>query len=255
MQYKNINSTSIEQMHYIDYYNLKKKKNTSYNLVFTTGKEFYLNTLDTMLIDIYTFYFLRNFTFNNWKTNDLINARFFFEDLIYLTRSWSLIKGYPISGGRTHSNSKQCRKNKLLFNFRLNQFYSMFGYKKRNIYPTLIICEYTNRLWKNNWYYEWLQAYIFLLKLANKKTTYIPIDPVKLSKNFTNGYIREGNAAKLGKSKKITKVGTIGLPIFFTRWLYYDSTPIEFPYKLWISDSDRKKMGKKRKKNKKKNIK
>lgn len=45
----------------------------------------------------------------------------------------------------------------------------------------------------------------------------VPIDPVKLAKNFTNGYIRVGKAAKIGKSKKITKVATIGLPIFFSR--------------------------------------
>ena len=45
----------------------------------------------------------------------------------------------------------------------------------------------------------------------------IPFDPVQLSKNFTNGYERVGKAAKIGKSKKITQVATIGLPIFFSQ--------------------------------------
>lgn len=93
---------------------------------------------------------------------------------------------------------------------------------------------------------------MFLLKLIKPNTRKIPFDPVKLSKNFTNGYIRTGKAAKLSKSKKVTKVTTIGLPIFFSKWLYYDNPPKSFPYILWISDSDRKKMGVKRKKNKKK---
>ena len=84
----------------------------------------------------------------------------------------------------------------------------------------------------------------------NKKL--VPFDPVKLAKNFTNGYTRVGKAAKIGKSKKITKVATIGLPIYFSRWIYDEFPPRDFPFKLWISDADRRLMGVKRKKNKKK---
>jgi hypothetical protein len=34
--------------------------------------------------------------------------------------------------------------------FEFYQFFANFGFRKRNIYPTLIICEYTNRLWLLN---------------------------------------------------------------------------------------------------------
>ena len=85
-----------------------------------------------------------------------------------------------------------------------------------------------------------------LLKHGQKA---IPFDPVRLSKNQTNGYIRVGSAAKIGKAKQVTNVATIGLPIFFSRLLYYEKLPREFRYRISISDENRRKMGKKSKKN------
>jgi len=38
------------------------------------------------------------------------------------------------------------KKNKLLLNFRVQQYFKMFGQKSRNIYPTLVKAEYNNRL-------------------------------------------------------------------------------------------------------------
>jgi hypothetical protein len=56
-----------------------------------------------------------------------------------------------------------------------------------------------------------------------------------------------GNASKIGKAKKITKQCTIGLPLFFTKYIYSDLLPAHFPYRLTIADDLRKKMGKKKK--------
>lgn len=44
-----------------------------------------------------------------------------------------------------------------------------------------------------------------------------PFNPMLLAKAQTNGYTRTGNAAKLGKSKKVTKSFTIGVPVFFSQ--------------------------------------
>jgi hypothetical protein len=66
-----------------------------------------------------------------------------------------------------------------------------------------------------------------------------------LARGQTNGYVRVGNASKIGKSKKITKQCTIGLPLFFSKYIYSEFLPAEFPYRLSISDDLRKKMGKK----------
>ena len=188
----------------------------------------------------------------DWDTKGFITSCLVMKELINLNTAWRLLKGYPTKGQRTHSNAKQVKKNKLIHEYRLNQFFSLFGYRKRNIYPTLIVAEYTNRLWAFNWFVEWEQAVSFATKLTAPGKNLIPFDPVKLSKNFTNGYLRVGKAAKIGKSKKITKVATIGLPIFFSRWIYDEFPPRHFPYRLWISDDTRRKMGTKRKKNKKK---
>lgn len=89
-----------------------------------------------------------------------------------------------------------------------------------------------------------------MFSLVNPKKQSIPFDPVSLAKGQTNGYLRVGNASKIGKAKKITKQCTVGLPLFFTKYIYTDILPAHFPYKLSIADDLRKKMGKKKKKKK-----
>ena len=175
-----------------------------------------------------------------------------FLDMLHLLKMWRHIKGYPANGQTTYTNANNSKKNKTLLNFRLEQFYSLFGRKKRNIFPTLIQAEYNNRLWFHIWFYEWIQGTQFVFSLVNPKKQTIPFDPVNLSKGQTNGYLRVGNAAKIGKSKKITKQCTIGVPLFFTRYIYSEILPAEFPYKLTIADDLRKRMGKKKKNVKKK---
>lgn len=175
-------------------------------------------------------------------------AYFVLLDMLKLIKMWRHIKGYPANGQTTYTNANSSKKNKILFNFRLNQFYTFFGKKRRDIFPTLIQAEYNNRLWFEMWRDEWGQGLQFLLSLVNPNKQTIPFDPVHLAKGQTNGYIRIGNAAKIGKAKKITKQGTIGVPIFFTRYIYADVLPISFPFKLSISDDTRRKMGKKKKK-------
>ena len=170
-----------------------------------------------------------------------------FLDMLQLLKMWRHIKGYPANGQTTYTNANTSKKNKTLLNFRLDQFYALFGKKRRNIFPTLIQAEYNNRLWHNIWYEEWAQGTQFVFSLVNPKKQSIPFDPVSLSKGQTNGYIRVGNASKIGKAKKITKQCTIGLPLFFTKYIYSDLLPAHFPYRLKIADDLRKKMGKKKK--------
>jgi len=172
-------------------------------------------------------------------------------DMLFLIKIWRHIKGYPGNGQSTHTNARNSRKNKTLMNFRLQQFFGLFGKKKRNIFPTLIQAEYNNRLWFTMWLYEWAQGRQFLFSLVNQKNLTIAFDPVSLAKGQTNGYERIGKAAKVGKAKKITKQGTIGVPLFFTKLIYAEYLPAYFPYRLTIGDDLRRKMGKKNKKNKK----
>lgn len=186
---------------------------------------------------------------NKVDSNQLI-AYIVFLDMLQLMKMWRHIKGYPANGQTTYTNAHSSKKNKTLLNFRLEQFYAMFGKKKRNIFPTLIQAEYNNRLWFDIWFNEWIQATQFVFSLVNPKKQSIPLDPVSLAKGQTNGYIRVGNASKIGKAKKITKQCTIGVPMFFTRYIYAEMLPAEFPYKLTIADDLRKKMGKKKKRKK-----
>jgi hypothetical protein len=63
---------------------------------------------------------------------------------------------------------------------------------------------------------EWIQGMQFVFSLVNTNKLVIPFDPVSLAKGQTNGFVRVGNASKIGKAKKITKQCTIGVPIFFS---------------------------------------
>lgn len=210
-------------------------------------KTLYHCTLETLYVGIKTKKHIKYIAGGRQKSASLV-----FLDMIGLLKMWRHIKGYPANGQTTYTNAASSRKNKMLLNFRLDQFYELFGRKKRNIFPTLIQAEYNNRLWHNIWFNEWIQGTQFVFSLVNPKKQMIPFDPVSLAKGQTNGYVRVGSASKVGKAKKITKQCTVGLPLFFSRYIYADLLPAIFPFRLSIGDDLRKKMGKKAKKNKKK---
>ena len=70
-------------------------------------------------------------------------------------------------------------------------------------------------------------------------------NPALLAGNQTNGYTRIGKAAKIGKSKKLTKVFTIGVPVFFTRFIYYEKIPRGLSKRLVLREEVNKSLGKK----------
>lgn len=179
------------------------------------------------------------------ETRELVNC--IIKDMIHLVKMWRHIRGYPQGGNTTHTNANSSKKNKLLLNFRIQQFYKMFGQKRRNIYPTLIKAEYNNRLWYYNWYIEWKQASFFAKRMAYMGQKAGIFNPVLLAGNQTNGYIRFGKAAKIGKAKKLVKLYTLGVPLLFSRFIYWSNTPRGFP-KIQLKDEVNKRLGKKLKK-------
>ena len=227
-------------------------------------KPFYFRSKKKKMLQKNTNYTIQLSTIpNNFKSkveniNSINNehkvAHLVFLDMLELLKMWRHVKGYPANGQTTYTNANTSKKNKTLLNFRLEQFYKMFGKKKRNIFPTLIQAEYNNRLWHNLWYLEWAQGTQFVFSLVNPNKQTIAFDPVSLAKGQTNGYVRVGNASKIGKAKKITKQCTVGVPMFFTRYIYAELLPAIFPYRLLIADDLRKKMGKKKRKCHKKSI-
>lgn len=166
------------------------------------------------------------------------------KDMLHLVCMWRHIRGYPQGGNTTHTNANSSRKNKLLLNFRINQFYKMFGQKKRNIYPTLVKAEYNNRLWHYNWQEEWLYATRFAIRMLISGPKAGGFNPAVLASNQTNGYPRVGKAAKIGKAKKLVKMFTIGVPLLFARYIYMPRPPRDFP-KIILKDEVNKKLGRK----------
>ncbi len=175
------------------------------------------------------------------------------KDMMLLTKIWRQVKGYSSNGQRSHSNNKNNKKVKTLNFYRLQQFYKLFGKKRRDIFPTLIVAEYTNRLWYNNWVHEWAQGYVFFTLIASKNKRVTKFDPNLLSKNVVTGFKTNKKKKKHNTAKrKIVMVGTIGLPPFFTRYLYFKNVKPELPFTISIHDESRKKMAKKKKNGKKK---
>lgn len=194
-----------------------------------------------------------NYKFLKLPWKNIILYNFILKDMMYYMKIWRLIKSYSSNGQRSHSNNKGNKKNKLILNFRIDQFYRLFGKKRRDIFPSLVIAEYNNRLWFIMWKYGWIQGKIFVLKLALKNKFIVKFDPNMLAKNIVTGLQtvrkkKKHNAAK----KKIVMVATIGVPVLFSMYLYNLKDYKDIHYKLNITDESRKKMGKKSKKIKKK---
>jgi hypothetical protein len=185
----------------------------------------------------------------DWK--NIILFQSLLLDMMYYMKIWRQIKNYSSNGQRSHTNNKGNKKNKLLLNFRVEQFYKLFGKKKKDIFSSLIVAEYNNRLWYIIWRYGWLQGRIFILKLALKNKFVVKFDPNLLSKNGTTGVggIRKKKKHNAAKKKPIM-LGTIGVPLLFSFYLYGLRDYKELHYKLTLTDDSRKKMNRKFKKKK-----
>jgi len=186
-----------------------------------------------------------------WK--DIILYNHLLLDMMYYIKIWRIVKGYSSNGQRSHSNNKGNKKNKSILNFRVQQFYRLFGKKRRDIFPNLIIAEYTNRLWFIMWRRGWIQGKIFVLKLALKNKFIVKFDPNLLAKNVVTGLqtVRKKKKHNVAKKKEIM-VATIGIPVLFSMYIYGLWNYREIYYKLTITDDSRKKMAKKNKKKKNK---
>lgn len=137
------------------------------------------------------------YNFHKYMTADLV-----FKDMMFLIQTWRQVKGYSKNNQRTHSNNKTNKKTKLLNKYRLQQFYKLFGRKRRDIFPTLIIAEYTNRLWFLIWQDEWKNAWQFIVYVAAKNRKIIKLDPYLLSKNVVTGVFVKKKKKSIMSQKK-----------------------------------------------------
>ena len=192
---------------------------------------------------------LTNLKQKNIQTENYQLSNLILKDMMFFLKIWRIIKGYSSNGQRSHSNNKGNKKNKKIFLYRVQQFYQMFGRKRRDIFPTLITAEYTNRLWFLVWINKWMEAKLFAYKLALKSKKGTKFDPQLIAKNIVTGVpkIRKKKKHNVAK-KKILLVVTIGLPVLFSRYLYTLKPDRELPFILMIPDESRRKMGKKKRK-------
>lgn len=94
---------------------------------------------------------------------------------------------------------------------------------------------------------------IFIFRLFLKNKNKVKFDPQLLSKNIITGVTKVKKKKKHNTAKKkIIMAATIGLPIFFSLYLYNYKNKYKLSFELTIGDEVRRKMGKKKKSNKKK---
>lgn len=183
------------------------------------------------------------------KHTQIVTSKLIIKDMMFYLKIWRLVRGYSSLGHRTHSNNKSNKKTKIINQFRLQQFYQLFGRKKRDIFPVLILAEYNNRLWFVMWNREWMMGKVFLFRLLAKNKNKAKFDPHLLSKNIVTGLIKVKKKKKHNTAKKkIIMVVTIGLPILFSLYLYNYKNKYRLPFELSIPDESRRKMARKGKK-------
>ena len=128
--------------------------------------------------------------------DSFILSTLIFKDMMYYIKIWRIVRGYNSNGQRSHSNNKGTKKNKNINMFRIKQFYQLYGRKKRDIFPTLILAEYNNRLWFVMWHLEWLEGRFFMFKLIEKGKNRVKFDPQILSKNIVTGLLKKKKKKK-----------------------------------------------------------
>ena len=165
-------------------------------------------------------------------------------------RGWRAAHGYPTRGQRTHSNAKASKRNRLLVTLLVDSFVKEFGSLRKPMYATLAVAEATNTLWYFTWGREWSEAAIFVYYLCSSKgnANRGMFNPILLASNQVNGFTRYGKAAKKGKSKKATQHFTVGVPLFFSRWVFCEKPLEGFEYKLRMSEQVKRIMTKKKRK-------
>ena len=233
-------------------------KNTCYSMFeehsrFFKSKHFWSNR---RFWNFFCWFFFKKYNSNMDNSLDFKTATIVFWDMLGLYKAWRHCRGYPVNGQRTWSNGKSCTKNNnnLRF-FRLQQFQTAFGVKKKSNYATLVQAEAVNKLWLKTWPFEWIQGRYHAIRSKSRKGTSIPIDVVNLAKAITTGYRRYGAGERWNNSKKALKTVTVGLPLYFSRFFYGVVKKKYFRFQLTMLQPDAKNKNKQKKKSKKKQIK
>lgn len=205
------------------------------------------------LLDICKLYKLNKFGYIEYSLKKRLAINLVFKDMIHNYKMWRHIRGYPSNGQRTWSNGKSVTKNNVLLkNFRVHQILTAYGKKRKNKASQLVLGEYINKLWIKTWKSEWKQARRFNLKLSRgrRKNNTIFIDLRSLASGITGGYIRKGKARRFNKAKDKFKNITVGLPLFFTRYIYTKVKNKKFLVDFALMHEQRKMKSKKRVKKK-----
>lgn len=130
-------SSNINKSKFIFFSYKKSFKNTTTRRVLSS----YTESTNLVIFNSYVqqHQFLLNYFFNDLmhlkEKYELISC--VIQDMVHINNIWRQIRGYPKYGNTTHTNSNTAKKVKYLLNFRIQQFYKMFGQKKKKYLPNV----------------------------------------------------------------------------------------------------------------------
>ena len=122
--------------------------------------------------------------FSNYMVNtkEQYNQRHLFFCLLLLgltqVRGFRIIFGYPVNGQRTWSNANTAKRNNhILYKYKYSKFSQLASAQAGTYQQSLLLAEYVNLFWQQQWLSEWLVSYrlIKMLPIYIRNTNYIDL--------------------------------------------------------------------------------
>lgn len=144
------------------------------------------------------FFYCKNFN-NLYKNLFLYNVYFLY--LIFSYKGYRHLKSLPVRGQRTWTNSKSCKNNNFLKNYKISILKTFLNSNNLLILNSYLYLEFVNLMWKLNWLTEWFDLKKKRLFYLKKKSKNIKFKYDEYSINVELNSIR---SRLLKKKSKVT---------------------------------------------------
>lgn len=145
---------------------------------------FKLDNLANYSIIVFFFYFNSFSSEINSSNKKKFLLNIYFLDLLSTYKGWRHLKGLPVRGQRTWTNSiTSFNSNIVLKNYKISLLKKVMNTNNMININNYLLLEYTNLLWKLQWTNEWFELKKRRLHLLKKKSKNLKI---KIDENSIN---------------------------------------------------------------------
>lgn len=212
--FQKINNVDLETKYSFEEFFLRKNYGTSFFFLRKINSRFEVHQLQLLatleynkllaLWNILFKIFPRNLFFTNFFLLNIV-----FLDFTYSYRGWRHLVGLPANGQRTWSNARTAfDSNKSLRDYKYKLGKLFFGRVAGGEINLILMSEYINTLWRQQWFSEWTHSREILKRSTKKKGGGFKFD-LNATAHGWLGNLKKNNP-KLGKKKKKTLTGSVG---------------------------------------------